>query len=280
MATKKIRELTQATSTNDTDVMIIEDAVDTKYITFANLITGIKNKITSVASLATARHIDGMSFDGTEDIAHRAACTTAATTVAKTAVLSGYALKTGGWVAVNFSNGNTASAATLNVNSTGDKSIYYKGAAVPIGYITAGATLLLVYNGTRYDIVGELCQSQVDSLQPQIDALNSNLEIGQSQIDAINSNIRGNTIGLSSLFNYVSANENYVLPSFNLICVCILQTGSEICIQSVIGVQGTLGSVISAKVGANGTASVQRNSVGNCYVAPGSIACRAMVFYL
>jgi len=188
MATKKIRELTQATSANDTDVMIIEDAVDTKYITFANLITGIKNKITSVASLATARHIDGMSFNGTADIAHRASCTTAATTVAKTAALSDYALKTGGWVAVNFSSGNTAAAATLNVNSTGAKAIYYKGAAVPAGYIAAGATVLLVYNGTQYDIIGELCQSQIDSLNSNFQTEGASM---QSRINALDVSLTG-----------------------------------------------------------------------------------------
>ncbi|WP_434310162.1 hypothetical protein [Hominifimenecus sp. rT4P-3] len=45
MATKKIKELNAATTANDTDVMIIENAVETQYISFANLSSAIKSNI-------------------------------------------------------------------------------------------------------------------------------------------------------------------------------------------------------------------------------------------
>jgi len=269
MATKKIRELTQAASANDTDVMIIEDAVDTKYITFANLITGIKNKITSVASLATARHIDGMSFNGTADIAHRASCTTAATTVAKTAALSDYALKTGGWVAVNFSSGNTAAAATLNVNSTGAKAIYYKGAAVPAGYIAAGATVLLVYNGTQYDIIGELCQSQIDSLnsnfqtegasmQAQIDAIGSNLEIEEVSSAYTLANAATGTLAAYKMGSVVFLSGDINLPSTYttdsvfIFATTTLRPKKNEFISAMRGVSGATGTACRVYMGTNG----------------------------
>ena len=57
-------------------------------------------------------------------------CSTAAATAAKTVSLSGFSLFTGVTVAVMFSNGNTAANPTLNINSTGAKTIYYRNAAL------------------------------------------------------------------------------------------------------------------------------------------------------
>ena len=57
-------------------------------------------------------------------------CSTAAATAAKTVSLSGFSLFTGATVAVMFSNGNTAANPTLNINSTGAKTIYYRNAAL------------------------------------------------------------------------------------------------------------------------------------------------------
>ena len=53
-----------------------------------------------------------------------ATCSTSAGTKAKTAALSSYTLTTGGIVAIKFTNGNTVSSPTLNINSKGAKSIY------------------------------------------------------------------------------------------------------------------------------------------------------------
>lgn len=81
-----------------------------------------------------------------------ATCSTAAATAAKTASLSSYTLATGGIVAVKFTNAVPASA-TLNVNSKGAKSIYYKGAAITAGIIQAGDTATFMYDGTRYQLL-------------------------------------------------------------------------------------------------------------------------------
>lgn len=92
-------------------------------------------------------------------------CSTSASVVAKTATITGFALSSGAKVVVKFTYGCTATSPTLNISSTGAKAIYYKGAAVPSGFITANAFVELVYDGTRYNIVGDLTQSQVDNLQ-------------------------------------------------------------------------------------------------------------------
>lgn len=107
-------------------------------------------------TLATARNIDGVSFDGSTSIGHYCICSTASATVAKTATLSGFKLVSGAKVVIKFTYGSTATSPTLNINSTGAKPIYYKGAAVPPGYITANLFVELVYNGTQYNIVGDI----------------------------------------------------------------------------------------------------------------------------
>lgn len=81
-----------------------------------------------------------------------ATCSTAAATAGKTASLTDYVLVKGGVVAVKFTNAVPASA-TLNVNSKGAKSIYYKGAAITANIIQAGDTATFMYDGTRYHLL-------------------------------------------------------------------------------------------------------------------------------
>lgn len=87
------------------------------------------------------------------------ACSTAAATKAKTVTLSGFVLVTGAIVGVKFSYDNTAAAPTLNVNSTGAKSIYYKGEAIAAGLLKASYVYLFQYNGTQYELLNPVAQS-------------------------------------------------------------------------------------------------------------------------
>ena len=79
-------------------------------------------------------------------------CSTAASTTAKVATVSNYALTTGGYVTVRFTYAVPASA-TLNINSTGAKAIYNNGVAIKAGVINAGDTATFVYNGSYYYLV-------------------------------------------------------------------------------------------------------------------------------
>lgn len=87
-----------------------------------------------------------------------ASCSTAAGTVAKTAnVTSGtFSLEAGARVTVKFANANTANSPTLNINSTGAKAIYHKGAAISSGGNKAllAGIVDFVYDGTQYHLVG------------------------------------------------------------------------------------------------------------------------------
>lgn len=110
----------------------------------------------SVAKLTAKRTIDGVQFDGSANIHHYGACTTAAGTAAKTVELSGFVLATGAEVTVKFSATNTAANPTLNVNNTGAKGIRYLGAAVAAGYLAAGRIYCLLYDGSYWNIVGDI----------------------------------------------------------------------------------------------------------------------------
>lgn len=74
-----------------------------------------------------------------------ATCATEAATAAKVASLSSYKLVTGGIVAVRFSYDVPANA-TLNINSTGAKAIYYRNAKITAGVIKAGDIATFVYS--------------------------------------------------------------------------------------------------------------------------------------
>ena len=96
-------------------------------------------------------------------------CNTAANTAAKVVSCQGFNLATGALIAVKFTNENTANYPTLNVNSTGAKSIYGHSNYPPVGTGTGvwkrNEVKLFVYDGTYFRIVGtsalELCGGAV-----------------------------------------------------------------------------------------------------------------------
>lgn len=121
--------------------------------TFVGSLTG---NASSASKLETSRNINGLSFNGTADRVNYASCSTAASTAAKTVDCTGFALVTGAEITVKFTVNNTASSPTLNVNGTGAKAIYYRGAAITAGYLAANRTYTFRYNGTQYDLVGDI----------------------------------------------------------------------------------------------------------------------------
>lgn len=99
--------------------------------------------------------INGMKIDGTDNVNNYGVCSTAGATVAKTVSITGnFLLVYGAEVDVKFTNNNTATAPTLNVNNTGAKPIYYAGGAIEARNIMAGMVYSFRYNGTQWDLVG------------------------------------------------------------------------------------------------------------------------------
>ena len=98
--------------------------------------------------------IDGLEYDAS--ITHYGTCSTAATTTAKIVALPGFKLVTGARVEVRFTVANTAANPTLNVNNTGAKAIHYNNAAVAASVLAANSTFLMIYDGTYWQIVGNI----------------------------------------------------------------------------------------------------------------------------
>lgn len=73
-----------------------------------------------------------------------ATCSTAAATAAKVVALDGFVLNTGATIPIIFSNGNSSSSVTLNVNSTGEKT------CLGMGSVSTGGVVTVVYDGTNW----------------------------------------------------------------------------------------------------------------------------------
>lgn len=86
-------------------------------------------------------------------------CSTAAETAAKVASFTNFALEAGCLIAVKFTNGNSASGATLNVNSTGAKAIYYNGSVISTNVIATNGVYLLIYDGTNWVMLNPITLS-------------------------------------------------------------------------------------------------------------------------
>ena len=83
-------------------------------------------------------------------------CGTAAGTAAKVVTCNGFELETGAKVTVKFTTTNTAANPTLNVNGTGAKAIYYRGAAIAAAHLAQNRTYEFIYNGTQFELIGDI----------------------------------------------------------------------------------------------------------------------------
>lgn len=92
---------------------------------------------------------------------------TTASTAAKVVTCSGYALSTGAIIGVLFSTANTAATPTLNVNSTGAKTIYIGGNTAlndttNVLKWSANTTVYFMYDGTYYRYLTAVAAASVD----------------------------------------------------------------------------------------------------------------------
>lgn len=117
-----------------------------------------------------------------------ATCSTAAATAAKVATIadgsSTFVLEKGVRICVSFTYANTASAATLNVASTGAKAICWNGSAlVSSQYWQAGAVVDFVYDGNGWSIVGVAKDNNSTNFLPLSGgSLTGSLTVGSSSI--------------------------------------------------------------------------------------------------
>ena len=103
--------------------------------------------------LYNKRSIDGINFNGEENVVHYTTCSTAAETVDKVVTLDNFVLTTGSKVYVKFTVANTASNPTLNVSGTGAKAIIFNNANIPASYLKIGL-YEFIYDGSYWNFIG------------------------------------------------------------------------------------------------------------------------------
>lgn len=99
--------------------------------------------------LTNPRAIDGVKFNGSNNISHFATCTTNASTAAKSVAFFGYVLEPGSRITIKFQYANTVNSPTLNVNGTGAIAIKADGDTTYVKWI-GGAVMEFVYDGTNW----------------------------------------------------------------------------------------------------------------------------------
>lgn len=108
--------------------------------------------ISDLAS-ATQDAVLNSNVDVPDQMVWYGACSTGASTTAKSVTCTGFELLTGARIAIKFSNASTAASPTLNVNSTGAKAVWYNNEAAsstnPVRW-GANATINFVYDGTYW----------------------------------------------------------------------------------------------------------------------------------
>lgn len=116
--------------------------------------------------IATSRTINGVAFDGSANIHHFGVCSTAGETTAKVVTIPGFVLATGAVATVKFTYTNTAIAPTLDVNSTGAKTILYNGIALStyvLEVLSGGNPIELIYDGNNYHIKNPVTAGAIDA---------------------------------------------------------------------------------------------------------------------
>lgn len=131
-------------------------ALEERSITLPAAPTSVSGNAGTATKLATARTIDGVSFNGSAAITHYGTCSTAAGTAAKTVACAGFAKVTGARICVGFAVTNTASSPTLNVNSTGAAPIYYRGSAINPGFLGKDRVYQFIFLADHYELVGDI----------------------------------------------------------------------------------------------------------------------------
>lgn len=162
----------------------------------------------SASRLYTSRTIDGVSFNGESNIIHYGTCSTNASTTAKTVSLTGFNLTTGAQIIVKFTYTNTASSPTLNINSTGARSIYYNGTNIPASALAANRVYKFVYDGSYWQLVGTLGYTKTSELTNDAGFLTS-----ADVVDEVNQ--ENKPVTSNAVYEYITEDEKVIASALN-----------------------------------------------------------------
>ena len=176
--------------------------------------TSVSGNAGTATKLATARTIDGVSFNGSANIIHYGTCSTAAETAAKAVNCTGFVLATGARIAVRFTVTNTAANPTLNVNATGAKAIRYRNAAIAAGYLAANRTYDFIYDGTYFQLIGDIDTNTTYAVATQ--AKNGLLSAADKKALDYCEALRLSMIGVPRYWRSTTLPENHVWANGDL----------------------------------------------------------------
>lgn len=224
VSTSTFNELSQTVGSNSASITSLSTITTNNGLTASTNITNTVNSVSQTASGNSSKLTQltttlGTNADGTTkagDIVHRtsaveqgldgittrvskteahlaglyATSTTAAGTAAKTATIvpsvTGWELSSGTTVTVKFTNANTATTPTLNVNSTGAKTIRdYAGNALTEAAREweAGTALTFTYDGTYWRLQDSSVSERINSAESAITQNADNIELKVSETD-------------------------------------------------------------------------------------------------
>jgi len=176
---------------------------------------------------------------------------TVATTAAKTSTIDNYVLTPGSLVSITFSTANTVtgSAITLNVNSTGAKTIYYNNAATSSSNTLlwdAGETVTFIYSSSYYYFVCKSTAAVDISGKVDVNIIDGNYEshIYNSGGDGVlltsinnNASVQGSVFISSDIatLEMISQGDSVSTVAVNTYGVLISSQGSSgVTIQNVV----------------------------------------------
>lgn len=158
----------------------------------------------SINGFKESKYIDGIAFDGSQDITHYARCNTSNLDVEKVVSKSDFSLLEGSFLIVTFSVSNTASEPTLNVNGTGAKAIKLDGNKLTSdnAKILQGDVLFL-YRNNAFNIVA--CNS-ITNLKADIKSpvFTGSISLGRKSDSTVgeNSFAVGNNVEASGQYSH------------------------------------------------------------------------------
>jgi hypothetical protein len=131
---------------------MISNAIDTALARYYNK-TQVDNLLAGKQAIINDRATIGDGY---------ALCSTAGDTQQKEVSITNFLLIKNGVVSVKFANAITVASPTLKINDIAAKAIYLNGAAVQPGWILAGVTVNMRYNGAQFDIISMMGPDKTD----------------------------------------------------------------------------------------------------------------------
>lgn len=107
----------------------------------------------SAKKLEDTRTINGIDFDGSSNISNFGTCDTAEENNTKVVEIPGFNLVKGACIRVLFTNGNSTTTPTLNVNGSGDLPLKYSNGNLESDAIIKNGIYDVIYTGTYFQIV-------------------------------------------------------------------------------------------------------------------------------